>query len=206
MLERLRANGVLVAVVCAYYLGFLALGLATNNSQVPYYAGFMALTLAAAAYWDARHHFSPLVLWGLAIWGALHMAGGMIPVSGSRVLYNVWLLPFVRFDHLVHAIGFGFAGMAFWESVRSPVDRRSGAAITLMGGLGIGAVNEMIEFLITRVVPDTNIGGFENTGWDLVANTVGAAVAAWRVHRQSPRSSVAATKGRPTEPTPPEYR
>ena len=205
MLERLRANRVLVAVVGAYYLGFLALGFATNNSQVPYYAGFMALTLAAAAYWDARHHFSPLVLWGLATWGALHMAGGMIPVSGSRVLYNVWLLPFARFDHLVHAIGFGFAGIAFWESVRPTVDRSSGAEITLMGGLGIGAVNEMIEFLITRVVPDTNIGGFENTGWDLVANTVGAAVAAWWVHRESSRSSPAVKHGSVRESTPSEY-
>ena len=86
---------------------------------------------------------------------------------------------------MVHAIGFGFAGMAFWESVRHTVDRTitSGAAITLMGGLGFGALNEMVEFLITRVVPDTNIGEFENTGWDLVANTVGAALAALWVRR-----------------------
>ena len=120
------------------------------------------------------------------------MAGGMIPASGDRVLYNVWLLPFVRFDHLVHAIGFGFAGMAFWESTRHTVDRRvaSGAAITMMGGLGFGALNEMVEFLITRVVPDTNIGEFENTGWDLVANTVGAAVAAIWVRRQWSRQRV----------------
>ena len=53
-----------------------------------------------------------------------------------------------------------------------------------MGGLGFGAVNEMVEFLITRVSPETNIGGFENTGWDLVANTIGAAVAALWVHRR----------------------
>ena len=45
------------------------------------------------------------------------------------------------------------------------------------------APNEMVEFLITRVVPDTNIGEFENTGWDLVANTVGAALAALWVRR-----------------------
>ena len=185
-MERLRAHAGLVAVVAVYYLGFLGLGLATGNSQVPYYATFMAVLLALVAFWDSRRHFSQLVLWGLALWGALHMAGGLIPASGDRVLYNVWLLPFVRFDHLVHAIGFGFAGLAFWESVLPTVDRRvaSGAAITMMGGLGFGALNEMIEFLITRVVPDTNIGGFENTGWDLVANTVGAALAVMWVRRE----------------------
>jgi len=185
MLERLRAHPGLVAFVGVYYFGFLAVGLATDNSQIPYYAAFMGLLLGLVAYWDGRRHFSNLVLWGLAVWGALHMAGGMIPVSGGRVLYNLWLLPIVRFDHLVHAIGFGFAGIAFWESVRPSVDRTvaSGAAITMMGGLGFGALNEMVEFLITRVVPDTNIGEFENTGWDLVANTVGAGLAALWVRR-----------------------
>jgi hypothetical protein len=175
----------LVAVVGVYYIGFLTLGLATGNTQVPYYAAFMAVLLALVALWDSRRLFSNVVLGGLALWGALHMAGGMIPLSGNRVLYNLWLLPFVRFDHVVHAVGFGFAGMAFWESVRPTVDRTvaSGAAITMMGGLGFGALNEMVEFLITRVVPDTNIGEFENTGWDLVANTVGAGLAALWVRR-----------------------
>jgi hypothetical protein len=186
VLERLRAHPGLVAVVGLYYFGFLALGLATGNTQVPYYGAFMGVLLALVAYWDSRRHFSNLVLWGLALWGALHMAGGMIPLSDDRVLYNLWLLPFVRFDHVVHAVGFGFAGMAFWESVRHTVDRTvaSGAAITMMGGLGFGALNEMVEFLITRVVPDTNIGEFENTGWDLVANTVGAGLAALWVRRE----------------------
>lgn len=186
MLARLRAHPGLVAVVALYYTGFLVVGFATGNGQVIYYAVFIAVLLVAVAYGDSRRNFSNLVLWGLALWGALHMAGGLIPVAGSRVLYNVWLLPFVRFDHLVHAIGFGFAGLAFWESVRHAVDRTvaSGAAMVMIGGLGFGALNEMIEFLITRVVPDTNIGGFENMGWDLVANAFGAAVAAIWVRRR----------------------
>ena len=56
--------------------------------------------------------------------------------------------------------------------------KHSGASLALFGGLGFGALNEMIEFLITRVVPETNIGGFENTGWDLVANFTGSVLAA----------------------------
>lgn len=180
MLERLWAHLGLVGFVVVYYLGFLTLGLATGNGQVVYYAGFLAVLFAVVAFQDSRRYFSNVVLWGLACWGAMHMAGGLIPVSEDRVLYNVWLLPFLRFDHLVHAVGFGFAGLAFWESVRVAFDRTtvSGAAMVMIGGLGFGALNEMVEFLITRLVPDTNIGGFENAGWDLVANTIGAALAA----------------------------
>jgi hypothetical protein len=178
--QRVRSHLGLVAFVGAYYVGFLVLGVTTGNEQVVFYAGFIALAFLGFVYWDSRRPFSKLVLWGVALWGAMHMAGGMIPIEGDRVLYNVQLLPFVRFDQLVHAIGFGFAGLAFWESYETTAG--SGAFLALMGGLGFGAFNEMIEFLITRVVPDTNIGGFENTGWDLVANTIGAAAAALWVH------------------------
>ncbi|HEY7563587.1 MAG TPA: DUF2238 domain-containing protein [Acidimicrobiia bacterium] len=179
-LAELRGVAVLVA---SYYVGFLALGFVTGNPQTWYYAVFLAVLLGLVLFWDSRHHFSPLVIWGLAAWGALHMAGGLVRVDDDRVLYNVWLLPFVRFDHVVHAWGFGFAGLAVWESLRNRLrGLGSGAGLVVLGGLAFGAVNEMIEFLITRIVPNTNIGDFENTGWDLVANTVGALVAAAWVH------------------------
>ena len=51
-------------------------------------------------------------------------------------------------------------------------------------GMGLGAMNELIEFAATLLVPETNVGGYVNTGWDLVANFVGAVAAAavigWR--------------------------
>jgi hypothetical protein len=178
--QRLRRHRTLVAAVTFYYVGFLVLGVATKNRQVVYYAIFMAVILIAVVIWDSRVRLSWVTLAGLSLWGALHMAGGMVPVGDGQVLYNLWLLPFVRFDHLVHAIGFGFAGLAFYDAMSPRLASGAGHAsgLALMGGLGFGAINEMIEFLITRVVRDTNIGGFENTGWDLVANTVGAVFAA----------------------------
>ena len=38
----------------------------------------------------------------------------------------------------------------------------------------------MIEFLLTMAHHGAHVGGYENTGWDLVSNLVGA-VAAWRL-------------------------
>ena len=46
------------------------------------------------------------------------------------------------------------------------------------GGMGFGAANEVIEFAATILVPETNVGGYMNTGWDLVANLVGCVIAA----------------------------
>lgn len=176
----LAVHKALTAFVIAFYVVFLVLGVRSENDQVWIYAGFIAAAFVGIAWWHSRRQFSTGVLWGLAFWGALAMAGGLFPIEGERVLYQVQLLPFLRFDQLVHVIGFGVAGLAFWESVQHFVDRRltTGASLVFMGGLAFGAINEMVEFLITRVAAETNIGGFANTGWDLVANTVGAGLAA----------------------------
>ena len=48
----------------------------------------------------------------------------------------------------------------------------------LAAGSGFGALNEVVEFIAVLTIPETNVGGYENTGWDLVANLVGATVAA----------------------------
>jgi hypothetical protein len=45
-------------------------------------------------------------------------------------------------------------------------------------GMGLGALNELVEFVATLLIPETNVGGYLNTGWDLVANFVGASFAA----------------------------
>jgi hypothetical protein len=44
--------------------------------------------------------------------------------------------------------------------------------------MGFGAFNEVIEFAATQTVPETNVGGYVNTGWDLVSNMVGSFIAA----------------------------
>jgi putative membrane protein len=44
-------------------------------------------------------------------------------------------------------------------------------------GSGLGAINEVLEFLAVVSVPDTNVGGYENTALDLVCNLLGALLA-----------------------------
>jgi hypothetical protein len=54
--------------------------------------------------------------------------------------------------------------------------------------MGFGGLNEVIEFFLT--LPETNIGGYMNTGWDLVSNLVGVTLACGlivRCHRSSDR-------------------
>jgi hypothetical protein len=104
-------------------------------------------------------------------------------------LYSWWLIPgYLKFDHVVHAFGFGVTTLVCWEGLRAIVagqdDRalvRPTAGMLVLSGaaaLGFGALNEVVEFAATLLVPETNVGGYVNTGWDLVANAVGATIAA----------------------------
>lgn len=127
------------------------------------------------------------------MWGLVHLAGGTIPFSGDRTLYNVYLLPgeLLRYDQAVHAFGFGFATLACGKVIKSWFPQRrlpwGAVVIVVLAGMGVGAINEIFEFVATLVLEDTNVGGYTNTSWDLVADLVGAmAAAVWLASRPVP--------------------
>lgn len=84
---------------------------------------------------------------------------------------------------MVHFVGFGSAALAWWEassSIRHGIAANVGAVAVAvwLAGMGIGALNEVVEFRATLALEDTNVGGYRNTSRDLVANMLGSAVAA----------------------------
>ena len=172
----------LVAFFFTYYLLLIAYGVATGARQTIFYAVFVLGAGLIVATLYKRTPLSPFTLWGLALWGLAHMVGGLIEVGGEVIYERSLGGGELRFDKFVHFFGFGFATLAAYELLRarvSPEGKSSSLAIAaLFIGLGVGAINEMIEFLITLLPGDSNVGGFTNTGWDLVANTLGALTAA----------------------------
>ena len=178
-----KERGRLSLFFLTYYVGMLAIGTFFGATGTPFYALFLGGAALLVAVLDARHPFSTVTLWGLALWGLAHMVGGLIEVGGDA-LYEVELgAEQLRFDKFVHFMGFGFATLASYEVLRATTARdarpRSAAVTAFFVGVGLGALNETVEFLITLLPTDSNVGGFSNTGWDLVANTLGAGLAAW---------------------------
>ena len=120
---------------------------------------------------------------GMTIWAAMHMAGGGILLPQSGCLYNVMIWPIsehvFRYDQLVHIWGFGSATLLMHcllvGHLRRPLSGKVGLGIVLvMAGLGMGALNEIIEFMATLAVPDNGVGGYMNTALDMCANLIGA--------------------------------
>jgi hypothetical protein len=171
---------VLAAVVVTYVAGWTIFGLITGSDATFAYLVTMLALAGVTMAVHIRVGLSPTVLWILAAWGFAHMAGGLVQV-GDGVLYNVSLgVPLVRYDRVVHAIGFGTAAVACWQALRSidpTVPLTPGVAILVaLMGMGVGALNEVVEFFASRTFA-ANVGGYANTGWDLVANLIGCAVA-----------------------------
>lgn len=199
----MRANPVHAAVWSAVVGAALVAGTASGNGRVWPYLTVVLVCLAVVAIADGSVGFSRGALWLLVLTGTLHLAGGLLPdPTGSGVLYGTWLAPGVlRFDQLVHAVGSVAATVTAWQVLGTwlapSTPARTQAWLAAIAGLGKGAVNEVVEFLLAMRVRGTFVGGFENTGWDLVFDVVGVTAAAVflvaaRAHRRpAPRRSVA---------------
>jgi uncharacterized membrane protein YjdF len=184
--------------------------LLSGNYEFVLYIAVVILIVPVIGVVHTRLTLSTTLLWAFSIWGLLHMLGGLVPVPESwpihgenRVLYSLWIIPDrLKYDNIVHAYGFGITAWLCWQVLDRLLAGARGTpgqatfptlgllVLSVAGGMGFGALNEVIEFAATLLVPETNVGGYLNTGWDLVANLIGGIVAAtWiRLHASSRRS------------------
>ncbi|MFH1787243.1 MAG: DUF2238 domain-containing protein [archaeon] len=176
----LMINAVYLLAASIYYMS-------RKNYEFVMYVGIVVLLFIIILLTNKRMNYPNVVLIGLSIWGAMHMLGGV--KIGDSVVYAKMLINIVgepynilKYDQFVHLFGFGIATLAmfvlFKPFLKFPIQRwTSISIITIMAGFGVGALNEMIEFTATVLVPETGVGGFINTSLDLVADFVGAVFA-----------------------------
>ncbi len=174
-----------LAITLAYATVFTIIALRRSNQEFLLYAAVVLVVCVWVAWKQPVVRFGPVVLWGLSAWGLMHMAGGNVRI-GKEVLYELQLVPrLLRYDQLVHAFGFGVATLVCHHLLSpllaAPVQRRGMLAVLIvLMGCGVGALNEIIEFVAVLSFPDTGVGGYENTLMDLVFNLFGAiAATAW---------------------------
>jgi hypothetical protein len=155
----------------------------------------MVVLIGVMSMVHSRVKLTAGLLWAFSIWGLAHMAGGLCPLPAGwpyngdhAVLYSGWIIPQrLKYDQIVHAYGFGVTTWLCWHILRNGLRQPDGRALRptfgmlvlcAAAGMGFGALNEVIEFIAVLTIPNTNVGGYENTGWDLVANLVGTIIAA----------------------------
>jgi putative membrane protein len=118
----------------------------------------------------------------------LHTSGGGLSINNRR-LYEYIIFPLsgepyniFRFDQLVHMLGTFIATIVVFYLLRpllKEIMYRQAALVLviIMAGVGVGSINELIEFIVTVFIPDNGVGGYENTVIDMGANLIGAMLA-----------------------------
>lgn len=191
MLATARDHPVLAGFTLAYLAVFLVVGLAIGSDVAVPYVVLIVAVVALICRLDARYDLGTGTLWGMSLWGLGHLAGGIVPIGGEdRTLYNAVLpVELFHFDRIVHAFGFGFAtlvcGKVLLRLLPGEQLGAPAAVLVALAGLGVGAVNEIVEFIATLVLPETNVGGYDNTGWDLIFDLAGGTVATVWLLRQT---------------------
>jgi len=168
-------------------LFFTVLFASRKNYEFLLYIGVIVFFLVVILATNKKVDYPNSVLWGLTAWAFLHMSGGGLYVGGVK-LYEIILIPIsekysiFRYDQFVHIVGFGVATLVMYFLLKPllmpDITRWTALSIVVvMAGLGVGALNEIVEFTATVLVPETGVGGYINTSLDLVSDLIGAVVA-----------------------------
>jgi len=178
-----RASALLFTILYAIGAGiyFSAIG---NAEFLGYIAVIIFLLVFAGCI--LTHQCVPAwLLWLLSSVGFLHLLGAAVPVNGD-ILYNHVPFPienptgltFIKFDQIVHSYGSAVAALLmYFFLVRDTRFHWLGIAIfSILGSVGLGSLNEVVEFTAIMTVPDTDVGGYYNTAVDLCVNLFGAVV------------------------------
>lgn len=202
-----RARIPIGVFTAAYLLVALFFAMQQGNDEFILYIGVVLGMILIIMLIDKHAHFSQGVLWCLSLWGLLHMLGGLwnVPVAwtldpgGRPVLYSLWLIPgYLKFDHVVHAYGYAVSMWVAYQWFRwmYPESGPTLGVLVLcgLGGLGVGSLNEIVEFFASLLIVDNNVGGYENYGWDLVANLIGVTVSGLLIRYGHPIEKVRVAK------------
>jgi hypothetical protein len=178
---------VLLIINIGLLIAFGTAFLLKRNYEFVIYVGVIIACLSLICLTFFRVAYSTATLLGLTIWSLLHMAGGGVYINDIR-LYDIILIPLsqtypiLRYDQVVHIFGFAAATLTIFDLLRPLLkdDLQHFIALSVvvvMAGLGVGAFNEIVEALVSAIVPSSGVGGYVNTALDLISDLIGAILA-----------------------------
>ena len=175
----------ILAINIIALIAFILVFWSRHNYEFLMYVGVIIFFLIIIMFTINKVNYPTIVLWGLTAWSLLHMSGGGIYIGGKKIYeLMIWSIvgnPYYifRYDQFVHIVGFAVATLVIYYILKPilRIDLKKWTALSIvviMAGLGVGALNEIIEFMATVIVPETGVGGYINTSLDLVADLIGA--------------------------------
>src|SRR3989344_5501903 len=98
----------------------------------------------------------------------------MIPIWVTEDFY------ILKYDQFVHGYLYFVMVFVIWHLLKSNLDDNVNNwilyPVIVLASIGLGALNEIAEFTAVLAFAETGVGGYYNTAWDIVFNSVGAAL------------------------------
>ncbi len=170
-----------------YIIPFTIYYISIRNFEFLWYIAILVFFFGLIVGLQRKIQFSNVVLILLSIWGLLHMAGGGVRVNG-QALYALQLIPIwvtdnfyiLKYDQVVHAFIYFVMVFVLYHLVKNRFDKKTKKGLIYLfvglASIGVGALNEVAEFMAVLFFEQTGVGGYYNTAWDIVFNTFGALI------------------------------
>src|SRR3989338_901435 len=172
-----------------YLIFFISLAIIRQNYEFVFYIAVICLLTIIIILHHKQLHIKPIIVGGLSVMGFMHLAGGNLYFGGIR-LYDIYPFQnFIRYDQIVHTLGFFVATFVSYSLIRPYLDLRIKhhplvlSLILILTASGFGALNEVIEFgAVLFFDAAQQVGDYYNNAWDLVFNLLGAVAACFFIH------------------------
>lgn len=156
-----------------------------GNFEFVWYVFIMLAIIAVFTALYLKFKFSIPTLIGLSVWGLGHMLGGSTLLTKERLyvqvlwpLFKTGELTVFSYDHLMHFYFYIVIAAVVYQIIKQDLKPKTSklliAAVVIFTSMGIGALNEIFEFLPVLFLNETGVGGYFNIAWDIVFNALGA--------------------------------
>ncbi len=169
----------------------------SGNMEFVIYAVTVLVVVLLLHWGDRKNDFRPWTIWMFNAWLLMHIIGGLLIVNG-HAMYSQMLIPIIgepynifKYDQFVHIYCYFAMTPLLWQVLVNHMHEGSSIAVmkffTILAAIGVGGLNEIVEFTATVLVPDVNVGGYINNAIDIVCNSLGALLALPLLKRLPPR-------------------
>lgn len=191
-----RSHWWIIVFNALYLIAFAVYYTSIGNYEFLIYISVIALLGLIIGVNLKKSNLNNLVLWLLSIWGLVHMIGGGVKINGNSV-YSLHLIGIIdkggqfyilKMDQVIHFYGFFVAAILVYQLLKTtgsiaPKSAKLMIFLSWIGSMGLGALNEVIEFIAFIALAETGVGDMYNTGLDLIFNMAGALVGAFLAHK-----------------------
>ena len=170
------ANAVLLLFMCVfvYYSRFVEYRGAANIHEFFFYAVVIFAAIFAGWLYFRHLQITTSLLLLLQVGILMHFAGAYIPVNEGR-LYDAHFL-YIRYDNYVHFVNaFAVAALVTYLFTYLNVNIPTlNNLVVILVVMGLGALVEIVEYIVVLTVEDHGVGGYHNNMQDLIANLAGS--------------------------------